>query len=190
MHIEIISGSARENSITYRLALHLEQALKNTTDNQVGIIDVREHMLPQLESVYASVDAAPDEHRALAERMFNADAFILVSPEYNGSYTACMKNLIDHFPKQHRKVFGIATASPGNLGGIRAAMQLQQYIFALFGIGSPYMLVTPQVEKKFDAAGKLIDPGFQKAVDIFLREFLWLADSVTAKQEVSLSKSS
>lgn len=182
MHIEIISGSARENSVTFRLALHLEKALKKATTHQVGIIDVRDHMLPQLESVYATVDAAPAEHRKLAERMFAAEAFILVSPEYNGSYTACMKNLIDHFPKQHRKAFGIATASPGALGGIRAAMQMQQYVYALFGVGSPYMLVTPQVDKKFDAEGNLVDPTFQKAVDVFLKEFLWLAEAITHKQ--------
>ena len=117
--------------------------------------------------------------------MFNADAFILVSPEYNGSYSACMKNLIDHFPKQHHKVFAIATASPGGLGGIRAAMQLQQYIFALFGIGSPYMLVTPQVEKKFDADGNLIDPAFKKAVGTFINEFLWLAEKIV-EEKVSI----
>ena len=178
MRIEIISGSTRENSITYRVALHLEKVLRERTDHDVDIIDVRDHYLPQLEGVYATVDDAPDEHKELARRMFAADAFILVSPEYNGSYSACMKNVIDHFPKQHHKAFAIATASPGGLGGIRAAMQLQQYIFALFGIGSPYMLVTPQVEKKFDIEGNLVDPNFQKAVDIFINEFLWLAEKL------------
>ena len=69
--------------------------------------------------------------------MFEADAFILVSPEYNGSYSPAMKNLVDHFPKQHHKPFGIATASPGPLGGIRASQQMQLLVNALFGIASP-----------------------------------------------------
>ena len=184
MQIEIISGSTRENSITYRIALHLKAALEKTTSHEVGIIDSREHCLPQLESIYTSVDAAPPEHRELARRMFAADAFILVSPEYNGSYTACMKNLLDHFPKQHRKAFAIATASPGMLGGVRAALALQHYVIALFGIASPYMMVTPQIEKKFDAEGNLIDPSFQKAVDTFINEFLWLAESISVKQAI------
>ena len=182
MQIEIISGSSRESSVTYRVALHLQNKLKATTDHEVGIIDVRENFLPQLETVYTSVENTPHEHKELAERMFAADAFILVSPEYNGSYSACMKNLIDHFPKQHHKVFAIATASPGGLGGIRAAMQLQQYVFALFGIGSPYMLVTPQVDKKFDEEGNLVDPTFEKPVENFLGEFLWLADKVVEEK--------
>ncbi len=75
-------------------------------------------------------------------------------------------------------VFGIVTASPGPMGGIRAAMQLQQFVFALFGIGSPYMLVTPQVDKKFDAEGNLTDAGFQKSIDMFVNEYLWLAEKV------------
>ncbi|HVK97202.1 MAG TPA: NAD(P)H-dependent oxidoreductase [Flavisolibacter sp.] len=178
MQIEIVSGSTRENSITFRVALHLQKQITERTDHHAGIIDVRQNNFPLLETVYTSVDAAPDQHKEVVGRMFAADAFIMVSPEYNGSYTACIKNFFDHFPKQHRKIFGIATASPGSLGGIRAAMQMQQYIYALFGIGSPYMLVTPQVDKKFDEEGNLIDPTFQKTIDLFIKEFIWLAESI------------
>jgi len=93
-----------------------------------------------------------------------------------------LKNLLDHFPKQNHKVFGLVTASPGALGGVRAAMQLQQLVFALFGVGSPHMLITPQVDKKFDAAGNLIDPSFEKSVDVFVNEFLWLAEKVVEEK--------
>ena len=110
--------------------------------------------------------------------MLNANAFILLTPEYNGSYSAALKNILDHFPKQHHKVFAIATASTGMLGGIRAALQLQELIYALFGIGSPYMLVTPQVDKKFDEEGNLLDPNFKKSIDIFINEFIWLAEKI------------
>lgn len=178
MRIEIISGSPRAKTVTYRLALFLQKSLQMRTDHEIGIIDLREHNLPLIESVFTSVEAAPEQHKALAERMFAAQAFILVTPEYNGSYTPAMKNLLDHFPKQSRKVFGIATASLGALGGMRAAISLQQLIFALFGIGSPYMLLTPAVDKKFDTDGNLLDATFQKSVDVFINEFLWLADKV------------
>ncbi|HYH16238.1 MAG TPA: NAD(P)H-dependent oxidoreductase [Flavisolibacter sp.] len=178
MRIEILSGSPRGNSATHRLALHLQKEMKGFTEHEVAIIDLREHELPALQSVFTSVETTPEAYKPLAERMFAADAFILVTPEYNGSYTSAIKNLLDHFPKQHRKPFGIVTASPGALGGIRAAMQLQQLIFALFGIGSPYMLVTPQVDKKFDAEGNLLDESFKKSVDQFVTEFLWLAEKV------------
>jgi NAD(P)H-dependent FMN reductase len=177
MNIEIVSGSPRQESVTYRLALHLQNYLREKTEHHVDIIDVRNfNLMPMQEQVYTSVDKTPEKYKPLAKRMFEADAFIIVSPEYNGSYTAAMKNLFDHFPKQVHKPFGIVTASPGALGGVRAALQLQQFICALFGIPSPYMLVTPQVDKKFDAEGKLLDPLFENAIHNFVTEYLWLAE--------------
>ena len=131
-----------------------------------------------LQEVYTSVEKAPEELKPLARRMFDANAFILISPEYNGSYAPALKNLFDHFPKQMHKAFGIVTASPGALGGVRAALQLQMLVYALFGIGSPYMLVVPQIEKKFDKEGNLIDPAFQNAVNTFVTEFLWIAERI------------
>lgn len=178
MRIEIISGSPRAKTVTYRLALFIQRMLRERSEHEVGIIDLREHNLPLLETVFTSVADTPEVYKPLSERMFAANAFILVTPEYNGSYTPALKNLLDHFPKQSRKVFGIATASQGALGGMRAAISLQQLVFALFGIGSPYMLVTPHVDKKFDEEGNLQDSAFQKSADVFLNEFLWLAEKV------------
>jgi NAD(P)H-dependent FMN reductase len=117
--------------------------------------------------------------------MFAADAFIIVTPEYNGSYSPAMQNMFDHFPKQQRKPFGLVTASPGAMGGMRAAMQLQQFTMALFGIPSPYMLLTPQVDKKFDTEGNLLDASFQKSVDTFIKEYLWLAEKVVDEKVVA-----
>ena len=177
MNIEIVSGSPRKESITFRLALFLQKHLSEKTDHSVNIIDVREWNFPTLqEEVYPSVEKTPDPYKPLAERMFAADGFIMVTPEYNGSYTPPLKNLFDHFPKQMHKPFGIVTASPGALGGVRAALQLQTLTIALFGIVSPYMMVTPQVEKKFDAEGNLIDASFQNSVNNFVAEYLWLLD--------------
>jgi NAD(P)H-dependent FMN reductase len=178
MRIEIISGSPRKSSVTHRVALHLHKRLQKQTDHEIGMLEVRNYHLPLLQKVFTSVEDTPEEFKELSKRIFAADAFILVTPEYNGSYSPAMQNMFDHFPKQHRKVFGLATASPGALGGMRAAMQLQQFTMALFGIPSPYMLITPHVDKKFDAEGNLCDPAFQKSVDTFVTEFLWLAEKL------------
>jgi chromate reductase, NAD(P)H dehydrogenase (quinone) len=178
MKIEIISGSPRGNSITNRVALHLKNQIQEKTEHEVGIIDVRENEMPLLQAVFTSVESTPEPFKEVADKMLHADAFILLTPEYNGSYSAPLKNLVDHFPKQHHKVFAIVTASTGMLGGIRAALQLQELIYALFGIGSPYMLVTPQVDKKFDEEGNLLDPNFKKSIEIFIKEFIWLAEKI------------
>jgi len=183
MNIEIVSGSPRKGSITFRLALFLQKYLQESTSHNIKIIDVRDWNISTLqEMVYSSVINTPDEFKPLAERMFGAHAFIIVTPEYNGSYTPAMKNLFDHFPKQMHKAFGIVTASTGSLGGMRASQQLQLLVLALFGIPSPYMLITPNIDKKFDEQANLIDPGFYNTIHNFTTEFLWLAERIAGCQ--------
>lgn len=182
MKIEIISGSPRINSISRRVALNLKIWIETNSDHEVDIIDMKDWNLPPVQSVFVSVENTPAEFRELTKRIFNADAFILVTPEYNGSYSPAMKNLLDHFPKQHHKTFGIVTASPGVLGGIRASQQLLQLVPALFGVASPYLLIVPQVDKKFDQEGNLIDQSFYKSVHNFISEFIWLATKLNEEK--------
>lgn len=182
MRIEVVSGSPRHNSVTQRVAMFLERFISAHSEHEVGLINMNQYQLPNVDKVWTSKDDAPAEFRELAERMFAADAYIIVTPEYNGSYSPAMQNMFDHFPKRHHKPFGLVTASPGALGGMRAAMQLQQFVMALFGIPSPYMLITPGVDKKFDTKGNLIDGTFQKSIDLFVKEFLWLAEKVAEEK--------
>lgn len=178
MNIEIISGSPRKNSITHRVALHLQQQLQQTTKHNIGLIDVRDWDLGLLQQVFSSQEKTPDQFKSLEQKITAANAFILVTPEYNGSYSPALQNLMDHFPKQTRKAFGLVTASTGAMGGIRASQQLLLFVPALFGIASPQMLITPQVDKKFDEKGNLTDENFAKNVQLFLAEFLWLAQNL------------
>ena len=178
MKIEIVSGSPRINSVTHRVALNLKSWFLQNTSHEVDIISLQDWEIPPIQNVWITSEKAPMELRPLAERVFNADAFILVTPEYNGSYSPAMKNLLDHFPKQMHKPFGIVTASPGAMGGLRASQQLLLLIPALFGIASPHMLIVPGVDKKFDEEGNLLDENFQKAIHTFTTEFLWLAEKL------------
>ncbi len=182
MKIEIISGSPRINSVTRRVAIHLKNLLQAQTDHEVDVIDLKDWNLPMVQTVFVSENKTPEEFKPLANRVFNAEAFILVTPEYNGSYSPALKNLLDHFPKQQHKPFGIVTASPGAMGGIRASQQLLQLVPALFGIASPYLLIVPQVDKKFDAEGKLIDEKFQNNVHNFISEFIWLIETLVKEK--------
>lgn len=178
MKIEIISGSPRLNSVTHRVSIYLKNWLKENTEHEVDIIDMKEWNVPAVQSAWSSIEKVPVEFKPLAKRIFNADAFILLTPEYNGSYSPALKNLLDHFPKQNHKPFGIATASPGGMGGIRAAQQLLLLVPGLFGIASPYMLIIPSVDKKFSPDGDLLEESFQNAVHNFISEFLWLAENL------------
>jgi NAD(P)H-dependent FMN reductase len=113
--------------------------------------------------------------------MQNADAFIFVTPEYNGSYSPSMKNWLDHFPKDtyYRRTIGIVTGSTGAMGGMRATQQMQQLICALFGVPCPHMLVVPFMDKKMAENGDLVDSSFEGNVNKFVGEFLWQAKQLT-----------
>lgn len=179
MRVEIISGSARAGSQTKRIALHLYNELTGYSEVGVGLIDLSKYNLPPVNNVFSTSKDAPLHLREIADRIFNADAFILVTPEYNGSYSPAMKNFLDHFPKQMKKTFGIVAASPGALGGIRAAMQLQNLTYGLMGIGSPQMLIVPELDKKFKPDGALVDQSFRESVTSFIDQFLWLGHAVS-----------
>jgi NAD(P)H-dependent FMN reductase len=138
--------------------------------------------------VFVSVENTPAAFKPLAKRIFEADAFILATPEYNGSYSPALKNLLDHFPKQHHKPFGLVTASPGPMGGMRAAQQLLLLVPALFGIASPYLLIVPAIDKKFSADGDLLEESFGNNVHNFVSEFLWIAEKVV-KQKITVVNS-
>ena len=58
----------------------------------------------------------------------------------------------------------------------------------MFGIGSPHMLITPLVDKKFDEDGNLTDASFQKNIDVFVSEFLWLAEHVANQKQNIIHK--
>src|SRR5690554_6424142 len=136
MKIEIISGSKRNPSLSYRIAKNLFDNLKSNYVHEVGFINLQDINLPFVEHIWNKLEDVPTAFKPIAERIFDTDAFIICSPEYNGSYAPAMKNLFDHFPKQKRKAFGIVTSSDGALGGMRAAQQLLQLVPALFGIAS------------------------------------------------------
>lgn len=179
MNIEIVSGSTRQESITLRAAKYLQTHLsKIAPGHHTGLIDLREQQLGFIDKVYSTPQQAPPEIAAAAESMFAADAFILVSPEYNGAIAPSLVNWFNHFPKQLHKAFGLVSASNGALGGLRAAMQLQHFALALYGVPLAQMLVIGQVDKKFDETGNLLAETFQGNIDNFVVEFLWLAEKL------------
>jgi len=183
MRIEIISGSTRKESITARLAIFLRNYFNENTSHSIGIIDVREWEMPPYNQGYYTLEETPEKFHQLWKRYNDADAIILVSPEYNGSYSPGLQNLMDHFPRPKRKVIGVATATTGGLGGMRAAQQLILLVTAMFAFPSPQLLITSHVDKKIDPNGVLVDTAFMKHVQLFFEEFLWFAERITHKNE-------
>lgn len=177
MNILIISGSARKESLTKRIGLLLHKTLQfRFPGNTYTFVNAQDwKTLPFVESKYGTMEQVPDSEKPLAASFFHADGFILVSPEYNGSYAPALKNILDRFTVYHHKAIGIAVGSPGKLGGLRAAGQMQQLVNGLGGIGIPQFLTVPEVNVKIDENGELLDDTIQGSVDTFATEYMWLA---------------
>jgi NAD(P)H-dependent FMN reductase len=181
MNIEIIAGSPRKGSLSYRVALHLHKKFQQEApQHQTGLINMQDVQLPFVQSVWQTTEHIPQEYLTVGKRIFDAKALVLVSPEYNGGYSPAMKNFLDHFPKQTHKAFGLATSSPGILGGMRAAQQMLTLVPGFLGIASPTLMIVPMVDKKFAEDGTLLDESYQKNIDGFFGDFLWLAERLAA----------
>lgn len=177
MKIAIISSSIREGRETHKVALALDRALADVADVEPVLIDLKEYDLPGLVHVRGKFDEVPEDVARLGDHLDAADGIIFVSPEYNGGYSSALKNAIDFFPKStyHRKPVGVATASSGRLGGMRAAQQLLHLALALWAIPSPTLLLTAQVQDTLDEDGNILNEGYKKGFDSFVEDYLWLA---------------
>jgi chromate reductase len=108
------------------------------------------------------------------ERLAQADALLIASPEYNGSISGALKNAIDWASRPPRqplsgKPVAIMGASTGNFGTLRAQMHLRQILthVGAFTLAKPEVLVA-RASQVFDAEGNLVD----EAARGFLRDLL------------------
>ena len=186
MHIAIISGSTRINRQSHRVALALEQYLHSGYGHTAEVLDLAAYAFPIMEEVLHRLPSPPDGLFDFADRVRGADALLFVSPEYNGSYTAALKNAIDYLKESEfaQKVIGTVSVTTGPLGGMRAAMNMQELILGVAGFPSPQMLLVGQVQQKFDEQGLLLDAAFEPKIRGFLDRFLWLAEAVVEKKGV------
>ena len=172
------------NRQSHRVALALQQYLQATGEHTAEVLDLADYQFPMMEEVLHRHPSPPDRLMDFATLIRQSDAHLFVSPEYNGSYTAALKNAVDYLKEGEfgRKVIGVVSVTSGALGGIRAALAMQQLVLGIAGYPIPQMLPVGNVAQRFDETGKLLDPIFEKNIHTFLGHFLWLAEAVTEKK--------
>jgi NAD(P)H-dependent FMN reductase len=127
-HIVIIVASTRPMRFAdHPLAWVLAETSKHP-EFTFEVLDLREHVLPLFERA-GSPGMSPraygsDIERAIGEKLDAADGFLVIANEYNHSYNAPVKNLLDtFFAEWNRKP--ISFLGYGNVGGARAIEQLR-----------------------------------------------------------------
>lgn len=184
MKIAIISGSVRENRQTIRVSLHLTDRLKSESEHQVEHIDLAETDLPVMHERLRMLQKPDPAWLSFGQKVNEADAIIIVSPEYNGSYSGALKNALDYLKSEYtKKPFGIVTVSSGQYGGINASHHLESWVLHVKGYPSPFKLLVPHVEELFNADGEVQQAGFEKQVSVFIQEFLWLARAIVNEKQ-------
>jgi NAD(P)H-dependent FMN reductase len=184
MHITILSSSTRIDRLSHRVALALEAAINGSGKHSAAVLDLAAYHFPIMEEVLQRHPNPPEGLEAFAQEIRRSDAHLFVSPEYNGSYTSALKNAVDYLKEQEfsKKAIGVVAVSTGALGGIRAALSMQQLVLGVSGYPIPQMMTVPQVGQKFDDSGAVLEPAFVQKIQQYLEQFLWLAEAVADKK--------
>lgn len=183
MNIVVVSGSPRPQRTSHQVALEIISRLSKVENLSVTLLDVKEANFPNLDYTYKKNPSANETMKYFSETVAASDGIIIVSPEYNGSFSGALKNTIDYFYGEFlKKVIGVVSVSTGRMGGIRAVMDLQKLILALGAFPLPKYLTTPEVQNLFSNS-VLVDDRYAKHMDNFLEEFLWLTEAVKNQKE-------
>ena len=142
LEILIIYGSVRRARQGIKAARFIAEACRGRGHNAT-LIDPAEERLPLLDRMYKEYPAgeAPENLERLARQIRQADAFIIVSGEYNHSIPPALSNLLDHFLEEYFwRPSAIVCYSAGVFGGVRAAMQLRAMLCELGTPSIPSLL--------------------------------------------------
>jgi NAD(P)H-dependent FMN reductase len=177
LDILVIYGSVRTGRQGIRAAKFLVESCTKR-GHRVTLVDPMETPLPLIDKMYKEYTSgqAPEPLERLASQIRSADAFIIVSGEYNHSIPPALSNLLDYYQEEyHWRPSAIVCYSVGPFGGVRAAMQLRAMLCELGMSSIPSLLPIPQVQNAFDDDGRPHDDAYHKRVDRFLGELEWYA---------------
>jgi NAD(P)H-dependent FMN reductase len=149
VHVAALCGSLRDASYTRRA---LERALDGTraAGGSGDVIDLRAYDLPPLD---------PDRETqrdsdAVVRRVRAADAVLLGTPMYHGSYSGVLKNALDHcgFDEFEGKTVGLLAVAGGGFP-VTALDHLRSVCRALDAWVLPHQAAIPNASAQFDDGG-------------------------------------
>ena len=163
LHVAVVYGSAREGRLCDTVAGWLRAHLADEPGLRVTTIDPR------------------DGTAGLHGRLADADAFIVVVPEYNHGYPAPLKELLDAAKTEWRGKAAAFVSYGGKSGGIRAVEQLRQVFAELHVATVRDGVAFVDAWDRFDADGRLDDvDGGARALRTMLSQLKWWARALRA----------
>ncbi len=183
LRLAVVLGSSREGRFADTLATWLLAHLREDVRFEVDLVDPRH---AGLSLGWGHVpEPLPAGTPSLSERLARADAFLFVVPEYNHSFPAPLKALIDSAKREWQAKPAAFVSYGGLSGGLRAVEQLRLVLAELHVVGIRDGVSFHRASTQFDAAGKPKDrEGVQAALDTSLRQLAWWAQALrTARHQ-------
>ncbi|WP_342800052.1 NAD(P)H-dependent oxidoreductase [Nocardia sp. No.11] len=178
MRVALIVGSTRTGRFGPLVADWFAGRLARRPELSLDRIDLATaelpHQLPDLD------DDRPDPVRALGSRLATADAFVLVTPEYNRSFPAPVKNAIDWFDIEWAaKPVCVVTYCRDTEGGHGAA-QLRQVFGELNAVPIRRTVTITKAWQRFavDGSWPRRDPELDDTVETTLDQLTWWATAL------------
>lgn len=156
-HIQIVVGSTRPGRIGRPIADWLFELSLEVGSASFELVDIADFALPLMdEAKHPRLAQYEHEHtRRWSETIARADGYVFVTPEYNHSFPASLKNAIDYLHNEWT-FKPVAFVSYGGIAaGTRAVQHLKtvltafQMISVLEGVNVPMVLSLMDRDKRF-----------------------------------------
>lgn len=174
IRIALIYGSTREGRFCDIVGQWAAAEIASDGEFILDVIDPAALPLPGRHSREESSGIA-----TLRDRIGLADAFVIVTPEYNHSYPAALKFLIDSVYDQWQAK-PVAFISYGGIsGGLRAVEHLRTIFAELHAASIRDSVSFANVWSQFDDKGRLLEPkAAGKTMRVMLRRLAWWATAL------------
>jgi NAD(P)H-dependent FMN reductase len=165
MKIVAIAGSLNPNSTTYA-AVSIVAAAAKRAGATVGMFDLRRFPLP-IYDTRLDESTYPENVHLFKRKMFEADGFIIGSPEYHGSISGVLKNALDFIGGREfeAKIVALLGTSGGAMGATNTLNTLNIICRNLHAWPLPTMISVPQSSHAFRADGSLKDEKLQHRLE-------------------------
>jgi chromate reductase len=188
LKILVIPGSLRTGSLNARLAAAAahEFALAGV---EVTRISLGDFPLPIYDGDLQTKSGVPKNAVNLKRMMATHHGVLIVTPEYNSSVPALVKNAIDWVTRVHdahetrgqvfrERPFAIAAASENRLGGIRALAALRLILSACQASVVPNQLALSFASEAYDDMDRLKHPADIEALNALVRQLIDVAQAM------------
>ena len=179
LKVAVLYGTTREGRFCDTVASWLVEHLSEVRDFSLDVIDP---LLLDLPARYELADGPETE--AYQARIAAADAFIVLTAEYNHGYTAALKHLIDAAREEWRaKPVGFVSYG-GLAGGLRAVEQLRLVFAELSAVGLRDTVSFHNPWRMLDQNGRLLaTPAAVAALRDLTNHLRWWAKVLKAGRQ-------